>query len=120
MKKNSFPIILFVVITFFSCVSVLGTPHQNYKYYFDIKCTSRAEGHYGEHWDLTLTVECSCIESSYLYEDISVYILLYETYQGNEELTKTVSFFFGNMKPDDSKTLSQTVKTKYTVNSPTD
>lgn len=120
MKRNSFPMIFFVVITLFSCVSVLGTPHQNYQYYFDIKCRLKAEGHYGERWDITLTVECSCVESSYLYEDLMVYIFLYETYQGTEELTETASFFFGDMKPDDSKTLSQTIKTKYAVNSPTD
>jgi hypothetical protein len=112
--------IFFVVIVLSSCVSVLGTPHQNYKYYFDIKCRLKAEGHYGERWDITLTVECCCIESSYLYEDILISILFYETHQGQEELTKTVSFFFGNMKPDDSKTLSKTVKTKYAINLPTD
>ena len=120
MRKNVFQIILFVIATIFSSISVLGSLHQEYKYYFNITCNAKGEGHYGERWDMTLTVECSCIESSYYYEDITVYILLYETYQGSDELTKTISFFFGDMKPEDSKTLSQTIKTKYTVDSPTD
>lgn len=120
MRKNSFQLVLFIIITIFSSVSVLSSPFQGYKYYFDITCNAKGEGHYGERWDITLTVECRCIESSYYYEDIKIYIELYETYQGIEELTKTVDFFFGDMQPEDSKTLSQTTKTKYTIDSKTE
>lgn len=98
----------------------MAAPYQDYKYYFNITCNAKGKGNYGDYWDITLIVGCSCVESSYYYEDITVYILLYETYQGTEEQTKTISFFFGDMNPGNSKTLSQTIKTKYTINSQTD